>query len=173
VGVILVREEADLDRAFSQRAPYLFHAAAGERPVDQGVRSFACSRRADAIKLWIAIQRYGTEGLGALYDLLVERASQLHALIAKRPGFETAHEPESNILCFRYVGAGGLPDETLDRLNLELRERLNRSGAAWITTTVLNGRRVLRVTIMNPRTAPEHLGALLDHLAREAAGLSA
>lgn len=173
VGVILVREEADLDRAFSQRAPYLFHGAAGERPVDQGVRSFACSRRADAIKLWIAIQRYGTEGLGALYDLLVERASQLHALIAGRPAFEAAHEPESNILCFRYVGAGGLPDETLDRLNLELRERLNRSGAAWITTTVLNGRRVLRVTIMNPRTAPEHLGALLDHLVREAAALSA
>src|SRR4029079_17400765 len=40
-GVLLVREEADLDRAFAQRAPYLFHHADG--PVlDQGVRSFLC-----------------------------------------------------------------------------------------------------------------------------------
>ena len=47
-------------------------------------------------------------------------------------------------------------------LNKELRERFNRSGVGWITTTVLNGRRVLRVTIMNPRTRAEHLQRLLD-----------
>ena len=53
---------------------------------------------------------------------------------------------------------------SFDRLNLALRERYNRSGAGWITTTVLDGRRVLRVTIMNPRTTCEHLERLLDGL---------
>ena len=38
----------------------------GERNWDQGLRSFTCSRRIDAFKVWVAIQRYGAAGLGAL-----------------------------------------------------------------------------------------------------------
>jgi hypothetical protein len=38
---------------------------------------------------------------------------------------------------------------------------------------LLDGPRVLRVTIMNPRTTPEHLVRLLDGLAAEAALLEA
>ena len=32
------------------------------------------------------------------------------------------HEPESNILCFRYLGDGRFAPERLDELNLRLRE---------------------------------------------------
>jgi len=39
-----------------------------------------------------------------------------------------------------------------------------RSGEAWITSTVLKGERVLRVTIINPRTEKKHVDALLDVL---------
>jgi hypothetical protein len=58
-----------------------------------------------------------------------------------RPDFEALHEPESNILCFRYVADGSLDPERLDRLNLRLREVYNRSGEGWITTTLLGERR--------------------------------
>ena len=172
-GVVLLREERELEAAFAQKAPYLFHGAGGERVVDQGVRSFQCSRRVDAFKLWVALQRYGADGIGALYDHLCDVASALHAAIAARTDFEALHAPESNILCFRYVGRGGHAPEALDALNRELRERYNRSGAGWITATDLAGRRVLRVTIMNPRTNPEHARALLDGLAVVGAGLEA
>jgi hypothetical protein len=43
-SVVLVRDEADLEAAFSQRAPYFFHANHGERRWDQGLRSLTCSR---------------------------------------------------------------------------------------------------------------------------------
>jgi L-2,4-diaminobutyrate decarboxylase len=85
-----------------------------------------------------------------------------------RPRFHALHEPESNILCFRWVGDGRLSDDQLDAINLEARERYNRSGEGWVTTTVLNGRRVLRVTIMNPRTTSDDTAAVLDGLDREA-----
>jgi L-2,4-diaminobutyrate decarboxylase len=165
-GVLLVRDERELDVAFSQRAPYLFHGAQHERTPDQGVRSFQCSRRADAIKLWVALQRYGADGIGRFYDQLCERAAQLHALIEAHPRFEALHQPECNILCFRYVGDGNHSPEELDGINRGLRERYNRSGRGWITATVLGGRRVLRVTVMNPRTDREHLVRLLEGLDR-------
>jgi glutamate/tyrosine decarboxylase-like PLP-dependent enzyme len=171
-GMLLVRDEADLAQAFSQHAPYLFHAPQGERAWDQGTRSFLCSRRADAIKVWVAMQRYGMAGMAALYDRLCESASSLHELIDARGDYVAMHEPETNILCFRWIGDGSLDDDTLDRINLDVRTRYNRAGHGWITTTVLGERRVLRVTVMNPRTTRAHLAAMLDELAREARGVS-
>ena len=167
-GLVLVRDERDLESAFSQRAPYLFHGAEGERSWDQGTRSFQCSRRADVIKLWVALQRYGANGIGALYDRLCDVTMALHDILAEHPSFEVLHEPEGNILCFRWIGDGSLDDEALDVANRNLRERYNRSGAGWITATNLGGRRVLRVTVMNPRTTPDDVRAVVEGLEREA-----
>ncbi|RPJ71205.1 MAG: pyridoxal-dependent decarboxylase [Acidobacteria bacterium] len=170
-SAVLVRREADLEAAFSQAAPYLFHAREG-RNWDQGLRSFTCSRRIDALKVWVALQRYGADGLGALYDHLCANAAALHALVSARPDFVALHRPESNILCFRYTGDGSLDAPALDALNLRLREDYNRSGAGWITTTVLGGRRVLRATLMNPRTREADLRDVLDGLGQLGAGLA-
>ena len=167
-GLLLVRDERQLDAAFAQQAPYLFHADEGERIVDQGVRSFMCSRRADALKLWVALQRYGTDGIGALYDHLCAVTRALYDAIALRPDFEALHVPEANILCFRWLGSPRRAESSLDEFNRELRERYNRSGRGWVTSTVLGGRRVLRVTLMNPLTHEKHVTRLLDGLAHEA-----
>jgi L-2,4-diaminobutyrate decarboxylase len=172
-GMVLVRDERDLDAAFSQRAPYLFHPREGARAWDQGPRSFQCSRRMDVLKVWVALQRHGAGGIGALYDRLCETARALHAAIGCRDDFEALHEPESNILCFRWVGDRSLGAERLDAVNLRLREEFNRSGAGWITTTLLGGKRVLRVTVMNPRTTSRHAEGVLDGLARLGAVLAA
>jgi L-2,4-diaminobutyrate decarboxylase len=170
-GLLLVREECELDAAFAQQAPYLFHGEPGERVVDQGVRSAMCSRRADVLKLWVALQRYGADGLGALYDHLCDVTRALYEAIEERDDFEALHEPECNILCFRWIGAAAHRPEGLDALHRELRERYNRSGRGWITSTILNDRRVLRVTLMNPRTHKKHVTRLLDGLAEEAQSL--
>jgi L-2,4-diaminobutyrate decarboxylase len=163
-GALLARDERDLSAAFSQQAPYLFHGDDGARSPDQGTRSFMCSRRADALKVWVALQRYGTGGLGAIYDHLCALATALHKMIAAHPEFVALHAPESNILCFRWLPPGVDDEPTIDWLNLRLRERYNASGRGWITSTVLDGRRVLRVTLMNVRTEELHLVALLDGL---------
>lgn len=163
-GMILARDERDLEGAFSQQAPYLFKGADAEKNPDQGIRSFQCSRRADVLKLWVALQRYGAKGIGELYDGLCDRACELHSLIAEAPDFEAIHQPESNILCFRYRGS--------DDLNRALRPSFNKNGSGWITSTILDGRPVLRVTIMNPRTSTVHLNALLAGLRTEAKKIS-
>jgi L-2,4-diaminobutyrate decarboxylase len=168
-GMLLVRDIRDLDAAFAQRAPYLFNDDADDRLRDHGRRSFMCSRRADVLKVWVALHRYGRAGLGVLYDHLCSTTRELWTTIAEHSAFEAMHEPETNILCFRFVGDRTLDDAALDALNADVRERYNRSGHGWITTTVLNGRRVLRVTIMNPRTTTEHTRSMLGRVAELAA----
>ncbi|HEV7838029.1 MAG TPA: aspartate aminotransferase family protein [Gemmatimonadaceae bacterium] len=173
-GLVLVRNEHDLERAFAQQAPYLFHAGKSERILDQGIRSFQCSRRADILKLWFVIHRFGSNGIGKLYDHLCSTARMLYERIEERDDFESLHEPESNILCFRYLGRGGrkatseVERARIDALNRELRSRYNKEASGWITATVLHNRPVLRVTMMNPRTNADHVQALLDGLASKA-----
>ena len=176
-GMVLTRDEGDLERAFAQQAPYLFHAGKSSRVMDQGIRSFQCSRRADVLKLWFVMQRFGSKGLGQLYDHLCGTARLLYDAIEDRDDFENLHEPESNILCFRCLGEAGKgnrksapADDTkrIDELNRAVRPLYNREGTGWITATTLNGRPVLRVTMMNPRTGAEHVRALLDGIIAKA-----
>lgn len=170
-GMLLMRDDRDLQRAFAQRAPYLFHERAGARAWDLGKESFQCSRRADVLKLWVVLQRYGADGIGRVYDHLCDVTCDLYDAITSRTDFEALHAPESNILCFRYLGAGNRDSDFIDALNRNLRAAYNRSGKGWITLTVLEGRPVLRVTLMNHRTRTHHTRALLDGLAAEAAKL--
>lgn len=155
-GTVLVRDVRDLDRAFAQQAPYLFHGSEDDELVDLGTRSLLCSRRADVFKLWVALQRYGSTGIGSLYDHLCETTRALYDAVCRHSKFEAIHEPSSNILCFRHAGS--------DEDNRELRERYNRSGHGWVTTTMLDGRRVLRATIMNPRTTGDDVREILDRV---------
>jgi L-2,4-diaminobutyrate decarboxylase len=170
-GLLLVRDERDLDAAFSQRAPYLFDPSDAERVWDQGTRNFMCSRRAEVFKLWIALLRHGTDGLAELHDYFCSLARVFWEEVSSRSDFEAMHEPESNIVCFRYVGDRSRSDEALDQLNRELRDRYNLSGEGWITGTTLGNRRVLRVTLMNPRTVAGDLVTIVEGLATLARGL--
>jgi glutamate/tyrosine decarboxylase-like PLP-dependent enzyme len=168
-GALLLRDALRLEAAFAQQAPYLFHDAAGSnaagdvpRTWDQGIRSAQCSRRADVLKLWVALQRYGADGIGALYDELCRVTREMYEDISQRRQLEALHEPSANILCFRWVGDGTHDSATLDTVNRALRERYNASGHGWITATDLDGQRVLRVTIMNPRTTVTHCREVVD-----------
>ena len=165
-GMLLVRSERELQAAFAQRAPYLFQGdGEATRVRDQGVRSFQCSRRADVLKLWVVLQRLGRRGIAALHDHLCDLAVL---------GSRGAREASASSRCFtrrsRTSSAfatsvnGGADDETLDAVNREIRERYNRSGVGWITATLLDGRRVLRVTMMNPRSTLAHIRGMVDAL---------
>lgn len=167
-GLLLVREEHDLEAAFAQKAPYLFTPNEDARAWDMGPRSFQCSRRADVLKLWVAFERYGADALAALYDRLCRMARTLYDRLRDHPDFTPLHEPESNILCFAWTLPESDPAER-DLLTTALRERYNRSGRGWITATTLDGRRVLRVTVMNARTDVPHIEALVSGLEAEAA----
>jgi L-2,4-diaminobutyrate decarboxylase len=164
-GMVLVRDAAVLDTAFAQQAPYLFHETDGLESLDIGPRSFQCSRRGDVLKVWAALLRYGRSGIAGFYDHLCELTAAFHAMVQAHPGFQALHLPETNILCFRYTGADDRGAEAADEVNRRLRERYNAAGEGWITSTLLDGRRVLRVTIINPRTTREHLARVLAGLA--------
>lgn len=149
LGAILVRDGVWLRRAFEADAPYLFHGETN----NLGQFTIQCSKRADAIKLWLTLQIAGTEPIARALEHVTAMTRYLYDRVTASDDFEAMHVPDFNIFCFRHRGG--------DELNARLREDVIRSGEAWITSTILKGRRVLRVTMINPRTEPEHVDAML------------
>jgi L-2,4-diaminobutyrate decarboxylase len=159
LGVILVRDGRWLRRAFEADAPYLFNA---ERAGDNlGEMTIQCSKRADAIKLWLTLQMFGAQPFVTAMEHVTDLTRYLYDVVAASGDFEPMHIPHFNIFCFRH--------RSDDATNAELRERLIRSGQAWITSTLLKGRRVLRVTMINPRTERGDVDRMLSALRRFAA----
>ncbi|HZG51591.1 MAG TPA: hypothetical protein VEZ40_05580, partial [Pyrinomonadaceae bacterium] len=91
------------------------------------------------------------------------------ARVGALEGFERVGEVETAVCCLRFApaamrGAGGAE---LDALQRELQGRIERSGEAWFSTTVLDGRRALRVNVNSFLTERRHIDDLLELLRRE------
>jgi aromatic-L-amino-acid decarboxylase len=58
----------------------------------------------------------------------------------------------------------GMLGETLDRYTLAWAEQINRSGTAYLTPAILDGRWMVRISIGSLLTEQEHVAALWQHM---------
>jgi glutamate/tyrosine decarboxylase-like PLP-dependent enzyme len=159
LGAVFVRDGIWLRRAFEADAPYLFHAEREEQNI--GAMTIQCSKRADAIKLWLTLKMIGREGFAEALEKVTDVTRYAYERVRESDDLEAMHEPAFNIFCFRVRGG--------DELNHRIREEIIRSGEAWITSTMLKGRRVLRITVINPATEKQHIDGMLEAVRRIAA----
>jgi len=118
------------------------------------------------LKLWMAIKSMGREG----YAKTVEHQIGLTEYLAKQldglKDFKRVGEVETAVCCFRYLPHPDLTREDVDRLQQRLQQIIERSGKAWLTTTVLKGRRAMRVNINSFLTEQRHIDDLIDLIAK-------
>ncbi len=159
-GGVLVRDGSCLAGPLNERAPYLF----GIKRCwpDIGQITISCSQRFDALKVWVVWRAYGAEVWDALTTHACDLARAAYRYCSHSGVLEPAHRPHSNIFCFKLRNHGG--DAASDRLHWAIKEELNESGFAYISSAVLDGSRVLRLVVMNPRTAAEDVYSTLERV---------
>ncbi|MBK8490808.1 MAG: aminotransferase class V-fold PLP-dependent enzyme [Saprospirales bacterium] len=159
---LFFRERSHSFHTFSPEAVYLFQKAGEEDWYNTAKRTFECTKLMMSLKVFTLLQTYGV----ALWDEYVTHCYDLGQVFARiihqHPNWELAAEPQSNIVCFRYLGKG---EEELNALNARLRKKLVEEGKFYIVQTVLRGQTWLRVTLVNPGTKEEDLETLLGYLA--------
>jgi L-2,4-diaminobutyrate decarboxylase len=160
-GAVLVRDGSLLARPLAERAPYLFGAE--RRWPDIGQYAIACSQRFDALKVWLVWQAYGPQAWDALVTHACAVSYAAFRYCAQSKILVPLHEPHSNILCFRLRQQSG---KNSDRLHWRIKEELNESGYGYISSTELDGRRVLRLVVMNPRTQVADVEDVLKRIER-------
>ena len=162
---VLFRDGGRSYEAFSAKASYLFERSAREEWYNFAHRTLECTKSMMGFRLFVALASYGTDFFGGYVTAAYDLARDFAGLLRESGDFETAVEPESNIVCFRYLKPGE-PD--LDALQRRIRRRLLERGGFYVVQAVLRGRVWLRCTLINPRTRLADLEALLAEIRTEA-----
>ena len=174
-GALLVRDGGRVLRdAFDITPEYLSEERGGEDVQFDFFRYGQLgTRRFSALKVWMALKHLGVQGYAEIVERQIELAQHLAGRLGALEDFETVGEVETALCCARFVPervrAAG--PEALDDLQRRLQQRVERSGEAWLATTVLNGRRALRININSFLTERRHVDDLVELLRREGATL--
>jgi aromatic-L-amino-acid decarboxylase len=161
-----VRDTEHLVRVMSTNPSYLRSAADGrvKNLRDWGI---PLGRRFRALKLWFLIREQGVSGLQARLRRDLANAQHLADVVRAAPGWRVLAPVPLQTLCVRHDPAG-LDPEALDRHTLAWVERVNRSGAAYLTPAVLDGRWMVRVSIGGETTERSHVDELWRAMRMEA-----
>lgn len=168
-SVFWVKDRALLKRAFSLVPEYLVTAQTGEVVdlMDYGVQ---LGRRFRALKLWMVLRAFGTDGMAARIREHVRIAQEFAGWVRAEPGWEIMAPHPFSLVCFRYAPEG-LDEATIDALNQKIMDDVNASGELFLSHTKLRGKLVLRLAVGNIRTEEKHVARAWE-LLRAAAGSS-
>ncbi len=147
-SILYTRRPEVLRDAFSILPEYL-------RTSDDGVTNLmdygpALGRRFRSLKLWAVLRCYGRDGLQALIREHMRLARLFASWVEETPGWDVVAPVPFSVVCFRRGGS--------DEENAALLDRVNATGEAYLSHTVLDGRYVLRLAVGHHRTTENDVG---------------
>ncbi len=161
-----VRDAQHLVRVMSTNPSYL-QTAADAKVKNLRDWGIPLGRRFRSLKLWLLIREQGVSGLQARLRRDIANAAWLAAQVDAAPNWTRLAPAPLQTVCVRHAPPG-LEGEALDQHTLAWTDRVNRSGAAYLTPAILDGRWMVRVSVGSLLTEREHVAALWETM-REAA----
>jgi aromatic-L-amino-acid decarboxylase len=115
----------------------------------------------------MVMRAFGVEGIRERLREPLRLAQRFRSWVEADHDFEVVAPTPMAVVCFRarFPGCG---EENADRLNAEVAEAVNATGEAFLSTTRLRGRLVLRLAVGNLHTSERHV-ARAWRLLRDAA----
>ena len=153
-----VRDHEHLVRVMSTNPSYLQSA------VDSKVKNLRdwgipLGRRFRALKLWCLIREQGVEGLQSRLRRDLANTQWFAEQVHVTPNWCVLAPVPLQTICLRHEPPG-LEGEALDKHTLDWVERVNNSGGAYLTPSILDGRWMVRVSIGSLGTERPHVEAL-------------
>ena len=153
-----VRDPEHLVRVMSTNPSYLQSSADGrvKNLRDWGI---PLGRRFRALKIWCLLRAEGVAGLQAQLRRDLENAKWLADQVRSAQNWRILAPIPLQTLCVRHEPPG-LEGEALDKHTLAWSDRINRSGQAYLTPAILDGRWMVRVSIGAEQTSRQDVEAL-------------
>ena len=162
-GCVLVRHE-DLHRdAFTLRPEYLRAAPRGLATGNPWFCEYGpeLSRGFRALKIWFTFKEHGIKRIAEKVEENCQQARYLAERVKVHPNLELLARPSLSIVCFRFI-VPVKSEEELEDINQEIVMRLQESGIAAPSTTILKGKLAIRVNITNHRSKRADFDKLID-----------
>jgi len=164
-GCLLYRDASAARSAFSHTGDYTRSLL--EDPVERFSffeESLELSRRFRALKIWLSLRYHGLNAFRDSIRTDLQLARRLAAAIDARPELERLAPVSLSAVCFRHRGHGERADAEVDRFNQDLLLRVIRRGRVYLSNATLRGRFALRACILNHRSSPADVDAVVDEV---------
>ena len=146
------------DLVMSTNPSYL-QTAADDQVTNYRDWGIPLGRRFRALKLWCLIREQGVLGLQARIRRDLDNAQWLADQVTAAADWTVVAPVPLQTLCVRHQ-PDGLDEQSVDRHTQAWVDRINRSGAAYLTPATLDGRWVARVSIGSETTQRPDVEAL-------------
>ncbi len=164
-----VRDPQHLIRVMSTNPSYL-QTATDNQAKNYRDWGIPLGRRFRALKLWCLIREQGVLGLQTRIRRDLANAQWLKEQVDAAPEWERVAPVNLQTVCVRHCPPHLADDsEALDAHTQAWADRLNRSGAAYVTPSKLNGRWMVRVSIGTEATELADVQATWAAMQAEAA----
>ena len=162
-ALFYVRDPLFLQQVMSTNPAYLRSAADGEvvQYRDWGI---PLGRRFRALKLWFHLHLDGPEAIRERLRRDLDNAQWFAEQVTAAEDWEVLAPVPLQTICIRHTPKSddgvAVSGEALDRHTLAWVDRINNSGAAFLTPSILDERWMVRVSVGVEDTTREHLEAL-------------
>ena len=167
LGVVLVKNVADLKRSYSFDAHYMQDAFAGHDELSPAELSPELTKHFRGLRLWLPLKLHGVAPFRACLEEKLLLAKYFHAEVQKL-GFESKIEPELSVVTYRWLPENG--DANI--FNKRLLDAVVADGRVFISSTMLNGEFTLRFACLAFRTHLKTVDTLLEVLRDNVLSLS-
>ncbi|MEP1470857.1 MAG: pyridoxal-dependent decarboxylase [Halieaceae bacterium] len=163
-ALFYVRDPKFLQQVMSTNPAYLRSTADGEA-VQYRDWGIPLGRRFRALKLWFHLRLDGPEAIRQRLRRDLDNAQWFAEQIADQPDWEVLAPVPLQTVCIRHTPSDGqgkkLVGNALDEHTLAWVERINKSGAAFLSPSILDGHWMARVSIGVEDTTREHIERLI------------
>lgn len=154
-SVFWVADREPLIRTMSILPPYLVNQATQTGAViDYRDWHVPLGRRFRALKLWFVLRTYGAAGLRDFVREHVRLAQELAAKVTAHPDLKLVAPTPFALVSFVHTAG--------DDATMRIADAVNDSGTSYLTTSVLDGRTFIRVSIGSATTKEIHVQRLWD-----------
>ncbi len=169
-GCVLVRDPHWLYQTFRRMPEYMRDSDASAGMYNFRDMGPQVTRGFRAFKLWLSLRVFGVGAFRRAVDRGLELAERAEALLRERACWEVVTPATLGVVTFRYR-SDALDGPGHDRLTGALVEGITRSGFAYLSSTQLFDRRVIRLCPIHPECTERDLSETLDRLERLAGRL--
>lgn len=168
VTAVLFRDKADSFSSFDQDVKYLWREDGHKEDLDFeiGKRTLECTRDTMGLKAINSLLIGGTAFVEQHIDHLMDLTELFARIVSESEDFELALNPQTNIVCYRYLGSKKEDHARAKRIQYQIRNKLVEEGRYYIVKTEIHGETWLRSCLMNPLTREENIQGLLAEIRR-------
>ena len=163
VGCVLVRERRWLKETFHIFPEYLQDTQGPDEEINFADYGVQLTRYFRALKLWMSFKIFGLAAFREAVARGFHLAEAAEQIVRAMPDWEVVTPAQMAFLSFRYTPPGRTP-AALDALNLNIVATMLDDGFAMLSTSVLQGRVIIRLCPINPRTTEDDIRQTLERL---------